>query len=338
MTTDIELEKNEKALISVEKLNPLEVFTEKGVEPILYEITKKVKEFVPDVATAKGRKEIASLANRVARSKTLLDDLGKNLVAEWKQKAAVVDNSRKKIRDELDALKAEARAPLTKWENDELARVSALKNKVATIQSFANLDMTSSADSIQNKIDELNKINIDESWQEFQVIAQTAKENSLGLLRVQLSNKIESDRQRFELERLRRQEQEQMALAHERHLRELEEKARAEKARLDLERIEAEKNAAVEAQKAAEERARIAEENAKREAELSAKRELERIEREKAMLAEQERRIEQANKAKAVKIKESSESLCRVCVLDSDLGLSIVQAISDGKIKGLRLE
>ncbi|EES5368095.1 cell envelope biogenesis protein TolA, partial [Escherichia coli] len=37
--------------------------------------------FVPDITTAKGRKEIAYLAYKVAQTKTYLDGLGKDLVA-----------------------------------------------------------------------------------------------------------------------------------------------------------------------------------------------------------------------------------------------------------------
>ncbi len=40
----------------------------------------------PDIDTRKGRKAIASLAAKVARSKTYLDGLGKDLVAGWKRR------------------------------------------------------------------------------------------------------------------------------------------------------------------------------------------------------------------------------------------------------------
>jgi len=115
-------------LIIVEQLNAVEVFTgPQGIEKILADIESKVKAFEPDITTAKGRKEIASMAFKVSQSKVLLDDLGKGLVADWKAKAALVDASRKTARDRLDALRDATRQPLTEWEEAEAARLAAEK-------------------------------------------------------------------------------------------------------------------------------------------------------------------------------------------------------------------
>jgi len=114
------METEEKGLIIPEKINALEIYSEPGkVDPILEEITRKAKDFVPDTSTAKGRAEIKSMAYKVTQSKTYLDDLGKQLVADWKEKAKAVDVSRKKIRDTLDDLKNEVRKPLTDWEAEQ---------------------------------------------------------------------------------------------------------------------------------------------------------------------------------------------------------------------------
>ncbi len=102
------------------------LFTEpETLDKTLKDIKERVMAFVPDVSTAKGRKDIASLAFKVAQSKTWLDSCGKNLVADWKEKSKKVDESRRQARDFLDALKDEARAPLTAWEAAEEARLRA---------------------------------------------------------------------------------------------------------------------------------------------------------------------------------------------------------------------
>ena len=80
-----------------------------SVEAVLSEIETAARSIVPDVTTRKGRENIASVAAKVARSKTLLDGMGKDLVAGWKQQAAAVDAQRRTIRERLDALKAEVR-------------------------------------------------------------------------------------------------------------------------------------------------------------------------------------------------------------------------------------
>lgn len=86
---------------------------------ILNEIRDEVLKEVPDLSTAESRRRIASLAYKVARSKTALDDLGKQLVADWKSKSAMVDKERKRVRDNMDALRDEVRMPLTVWENEQ---------------------------------------------------------------------------------------------------------------------------------------------------------------------------------------------------------------------------
>lgn len=115
-------------LIVASELNAVEVFTGKdGVEKIIADIEKQVAAFVPDTSTAKGRKDIASMAYKVSQSKVVLDDLGKGLVADWKSKSALVDASRKIARDRLDVLRDKAREPLTLWEEAEEKRIAAEK-------------------------------------------------------------------------------------------------------------------------------------------------------------------------------------------------------------------
>ena len=100
----------ESALVVIEQQNALSIFTQNEmVDPILDAIRKIVSEFTPDVSTAKGRKEIASVAHKVAQSKTYLDGIGKKLTDEYKEIPKKIDANRKKIRDELDALKNEVR-------------------------------------------------------------------------------------------------------------------------------------------------------------------------------------------------------------------------------------
>ena len=113
----------EDELIVVEKLNPVELFqNDGGMESVLTDIETKALAVVTSVETERGRKEIASLANRVARSKTLIDNIGKLMVADWKAKAKKVDAGRKRARDFLDTLKKTVRAPLTEWEAIEAKR------------------------------------------------------------------------------------------------------------------------------------------------------------------------------------------------------------------------
>jgi hypothetical protein len=97
-----------------------EIFSsETSIKQIVEMIRKEASAFTPDLTTSKGRKEIASRSAMVSKSKVRLDDLGKDLVTEWKEKAKVVDAARKVARDDLDALRDEIRKPLTDWESEQ---------------------------------------------------------------------------------------------------------------------------------------------------------------------------------------------------------------------------
>ena len=93
-----------------------------GLDPFLAKIREEIDGFTPDVTTRKGREAIASIAYKVARSKTALDNVGKDLVAELKEVPKKIDAERKRMRDLLEAWQAEVRRPLTEWEAAEEAR------------------------------------------------------------------------------------------------------------------------------------------------------------------------------------------------------------------------
>jgi hypothetical protein len=108
--------------------------SQESLSSILMDIREEVCKEVPDLSTAASRKRISSLAYKVSKSKTALDELGKQLVAEWKAKSAAVDKDRKRVRDELDALRDEVRKPLTDWEAEQ-ERIAFLKAEEVRIEA-----------------------------------------------------------------------------------------------------------------------------------------------------------------------------------------------------------
>lgn len=94
------------------------------INRLISDIRQKATSVVGDVNTVKGRGVYISMASTVRRTKTVIDDAGKALVAEMKKRPALVDASRKKIRDALDELAVEIRSPATQWE-EEKARLDA---------------------------------------------------------------------------------------------------------------------------------------------------------------------------------------------------------------------
>lgn len=106
--------------IVIEPVNALAVFTQPDhIEQILQQVEAEVSAFVFDVSTKKGRDALASLGLKVAKTKTYLDGLGKDLVTEYKEVPKKIDASRKVVRDRLDALKEKVLLPKIEWEAEQ---------------------------------------------------------------------------------------------------------------------------------------------------------------------------------------------------------------------------
>lgn len=253
-------ETTETALVVIEPTNALAVFTDAGkVDPILAAIKKAVADFTPDVSTAKGRAEIASMAHKVARSKTYLDGIGKDLVDQYKEIPKKIDANRKRIRDELDALKDEVRRPLTEWEEAEKARVQGIKDRIAVIQQYVSMaGSAESSEEISDMINNVAAVEVDDHFAEFQAEAQSARDATLVKLYDALHAAMKREAEAAELTRLREEQAKRDQAEREAKIA----KEAAEKATRDAE------------EKAAREKAE-AERKSKEEREAAERRELE---------------------------------------------------------------
>ncbi|HEK1898916.1 TPA: cell envelope biogenesis protein TolA, partial [Proteus mirabilis] len=124
-------------LVVIEQATALDLFTapervNQMLEHIKSLAEEERKELDSDFSVAKNRKAFASLAYKVAQTKTYIDKEGKAVVDKLKELPKKVDASRKIFRDELDALSTEIRKPLTEWEAQEKAReeAEALKKQI----------------------------------------------------------------------------------------------------------------------------------------------------------------------------------------------------------------
>ncbi|HGD8000291.1 TPA: hypothetical protein ACI7MF_003775 [Escherichia coli] len=253
-------------LVVIEKQNAMAVFTTKEqLDPIIEAIEKEARSLVPDVSTRKGRDAIASMAHKVARSKTYIDNAGKDLVAELKALPKQIDESRRIVRERLEALKDEVRRPLTEWEAEqERIKAEEAMNALHTEALLMN--------------EEFDR----------QRAAQIEADHEMALL---MNDKFDRDReeQRRQEEQAQREHEERIKQeaadkakreAEEKHKadleaaarREADEKARADaaerKQKEDADRAEREKQEAIAAEqrKAQEEADRIKRENEQKEA------------------------------------------------------------------------
>ena len=172
--------------LTISDATGIQVYTDGGMRPILDQIRAEVAGVVPDLTTVKGRKAIASLAAKVARSKTRLDALGKELTADQKAATKAVDAERKAMRDELDELRDDVRRPLTEWENKEKDRVASIKASIAGFGESIDVHPDTNAESWRVIVDQLNAAEINDDYAEFANEAATAKDHALTIARAKL--------------------------------------------------------------------------------------------------------------------------------------------------------
>ena len=310
-------------LVVIEKKNAMAVFTNNDqLDPLIEAIEKEARSLVPDVTTKKGRDAIASMAHKVARSKTYIDNAGKDLVAELKALPKQIDESRRVVRERLDALKDEVRRPLTEWEAEQ-ERIKAEEAMNALHAEALEMNI---------KFDQ-------------ELAAKFEADHEMALLmndsfdREQAEKKAEAERQRIAREEeIKRQAEEKAkreaaeqaqreidaAAAREREAILAKERAEREQ-REAVERAEREKQAAVEAER------RKAQEEADRILREAEQREQARLAEEKRKADEQARRESDVRHRKAVGT-EIVKALLANTSLTRDQAIEVLTAVKDGRI------
>lgn len=310
-------------LTVIEKKNAMAVFTNNDqLDPLIEAIEKEARSLVPDVTTKKGRDAIASMAHKVARSKTYIDNAGKDLVAELKALPKQIDESRRVVRERLDALKDEVRRPLTEWEAEQ--------ERIKAEEAMNALHVEALA--------------MNEDFDR-QMAAQIESDHEMALLmndafdREQADKAAEAERQRIaheeEIKRLaaaaaareveQRAQREREEAAH----REAVLKAQAEQAERD--RITAEQKAEADKQAAIEAERRKAQEEADRIRREAEQREQARLAEEKRKADEQARREADVKHRKAVGT-EIVKALLANTSLTRDQAIEVLTAVKDGRI------
>lgn len=310
-------------LVVIEKKNAMAVFTNNDqLDPLIEAIEKEARSLVPDVTTKKGRDAIASMAHKVARSKTYIDNAGKDLVAELKALPKQIDESRRVVRERLDALKDEVRRPLTEWEEDQ-ERIKAEEAMNALHAEALEMNIKFDRElAAKFEADHEMALLMDKDFDRERADKaaeaerqRIAREEEIKRMAEEKAKREAEERHRAELEAAARREAEERAA-----------KERAERERIEgIQRAEREKQAAVEAErrKAQEEADRI-----RREAE----------QREQARLAEEKRKAdEQARREADVKHRKTVgtdivKALVANTSITRDQAIEVLTAIKDGNI------
>ena len=332
----VEIDSPGTALAKIDGITVVDMFTPGFMDPILEAVRAEVMAQAAklDISTEENRKAIASIAYKVAKSKTFVDAQRKAFVGEQKKKLAAIDAVGNQIWTILEGIQREVRQPLTEWEEKEKSRVKSHEDAVAGIWEMKP-HLYSDIPSLEAAIKTLEAID-PEKFEEFKSPAAGAKAETLDILRGELETRLQEAADQKELERLRAES--------------------AERQRQDeIERAaNVAREAAEKAQKQAEERAAEAQRqleaeqqaNARRseEAAAEAKRAAERaVEAERERVAAEERAAQEAADARAKNElhratvnRKAIEAfiLCGFVQRDAE---NAVQAIADELIPNVRI-
>lgn len=199
-------------------LDPIEInalYQEpKKLDTLIEELSAKALAIVPDTATAKGRAQIKSTAYAITQLKTKAAGVGKERIAELRSKyesdTAATRDAVRVIEEKLTDLAKRVREPLTRWEEEQKAIAERAAQRLKDIEHLGNptdefgrpLDM----EALQIKSGKLEEYSPETHDENEAIIA--------GKQRIAEAITAETKRieEREELQRLRKQQEEQAAL------------------------------------------------------------------------------------------------------------------------------
>ncbi len=343
---------------SLDAMQISNVFTESGrMDAVKNIIETLVDGFEHDLSTQAGRKRTASLARRISTFKTKVDNVGKEMVSEWKTKAKAVDQDRKSFRDSMDKQRDKVRQPLTEWEEAEEHRILSHKNFIESMKDTAYLNNPyygPDLNEIDQAIESLNGLDLsileefqDEGYSVFgECIQNLHRMKELEEDRLEAEEQARIEREAFEAEQEKLRIEREKMEAEQAALRA--EKEKLEAAKLEQQRKEEEERRISAAKQEAEQRARDAEERTEQERVAAKKRAQEAAEQ--ARLAEVQRQKEEEAKKEAERLeREANEkhvnqvqtsainALALIKGISLEKAAVIVNAIDDGQIPGITI-
>lgn len=281
------------ALVGVFDNPVLAVTKPEYFDSVFSELRREAAEIVIDLTTEKGRKAIAAMAFKVARTKTAIDEAGKALNDEARIKINVVDAARRDVREKLDALRDEVRKPLTEWEAAEKARAERIERDLVWLRDASVVAVFDNTQSLMDRLGEVRAMAIDDSFGMSKGIAESARALAVVNLESGIARIEKEAADRAELDKLRAE----AAQREEREAAAAQEKAEAD-AKAAAEKVAAERAASAEAERVAQ--IQRAADKARTDAEQAAEAERNRIAAEHAAEIAAER-------AKAAEIARAAE-------------------------------
>ncbi len=302
--------------IVIEPVNALAVFTQPDhIEQILQQVEEEVSAFVFDASTKKGRDAMASLGLKVAKTKTYLDGLGKDLVTEYKEVPKKIDASRKVVRDRLDALKEKVLQPKLEWEAEQDRIKAEEEARIAAEKLAAEIEELHEKALLMNEI-----------------IDRDAAEAKDEAERKRIAH--EEELKRLAAEQAKREADAEIAAAAQ---READARAALEKAeaKAEREKQEAAEQAERDKQAAIEDEQRRAKEEADRIRLEAEQKEAARLAEEKRIADEAEKRAKDVEHRRSVNNKAVADLVA--AGVPEDCAKKCITAIAKGEVSAIRI-
>jgi hypothetical protein len=204
----------------------------------ILKLEELVANFSKDVSTEGARQEIKTMAYRIARSKTAIDEAGKKETEEARKKIDQINVVRREIRAKFDGLKYAVRKPLTDWEKAEEEKERIRKELRKLFEEIVVIPRGEGSEGVRARIERIKAVDHEEFVE--------SKAFCLQRLETLLVDVEREEREKAELDALRKKQAEM-----ERQL--AEERRKAEQAAKQAERQKAAEEARVRAEAAAKE-------------------------------------------------------------------------------------
>lgn len=321
-----------------------------AADALFVHIEQEIAALVPDTTTAKGRQEIKSLAYKVARTKTAVDDAGKKLNEDHLAAIKVVNAERNRIGDKLQALQVRAREPLTNWETAEAIRKGARDKLMHYLADAGKILVTDTTATVWARGKELTATQLPlDILLEEQPLAAQIKAASLQSLQdawVRLDKaeqdareleKLRADKAALEAEAAAREEEARKAAIAEENRKNEEERAAAKRKQEEAEKEAAASAAADTAKRQAEAEAQRKIDAANAEAEeLRRTAAAEKAQREAEAEEQRKREADVAHRAEVVQ--RAQDALVDLAGMGSTTAKKAIMAIAAGQVPGVKVE
>lgn len=330
MTTNTEVTTEVTALPSLPA-----AYTAESLEDLFAKVKAEVEAHVPDIETVEGRKHIKSLAAKISSSKTAIDKPLRDYLREIKALPKVVEKNARESVERFDALRDATLKPLS----DAQAAQDAIIERMDEIVRLCSQDGLQS-DTLALWQAEACTIEVETTfWPELVKKAKASVDGAIAVVESTLARILKEEAQAAELERLRKESEENTRRERDRLIAEEaarkaqeEERQRAEQRILDernkaeqdrLAKLKAEQDKAE-----AEQRLAAQQEQAKRDAELAEQqgKERERIAAENAKKQAEEQQALALQRQKEDEEKRAADKSHRVAINRAALADLIAQA------------